>query len=187
MAGKSETINLVDHQKQNKWRENSTVRATTEVKEMAGKSATIHMDQLKQKMAGKFYDTCVEGGKSETMKLVDHQKIKWGENSTTRATMEVKKWQVNPQLHMDQLKQKNGGKVLQHVRRGGGGMAGKSETTCISGSQKWRKQRMVGYVLPELAAGWTRGLEVWTLVQVAVGSTHHLGVLQVALHIKQIN
>ncbi len=44
---------------------------------------------------------------------------------------------------------------------------------------------MGGYVLPELAASWTRGLEVWTLVQVAVGPTHHLGVLQVALHIKQ--
>ncbi len=42
MAGKSETVNLVDHQKQNKWRENSTARATTEEKEMAGKSATTH-------------------------------------------------------------------------------------------------------------------------------------------------
>jgi hypothetical protein len=75
MAGKSATMNLVDHQ--NKWRENSTARATTEVKEMAGKSATIHMDQLKQKkMAGKYYDTCVEGGK-------------WRENSKP---VEAKKW-----------------------------------------------------------------------------------------------
>jgi hypothetical protein len=32
-------MNLVDHQKI-KWRENSSTRATTEVKEMAGKSAT---------------------------------------------------------------------------------------------------------------------------------------------------
>jgi hypothetical protein len=44
---------------------------------------------------------------------------------------------------------------------------------------------MMGYVLPELAASWTRGLKMGTLVQVAVGSTHHLGVLQVALHIEQ--
>jgi len=77
---------------------------------------------------------------------------------------------------------KNGGKILRHVRRVGK-MAGKSETNCI----RWRKQRMVVYVLPELAASWTRGLKVWTLVQVAVGSTHHLGVLQVALHMKQIS
>jgi hypothetical protein len=41
MAGKSKTMNLMDHQK-NQWRENSTARATTEVKEMAGKSATTH-------------------------------------------------------------------------------------------------------------------------------------------------
>ncbi len=46
---------------------------------------------------------------------------------------------------------------------------------------------MASYGLPELAARWTRGLKVWTLVQVAVGSTHHLGVLQVALHIKYVD
>ncbi len=46
---------------------------------------------------------------------------------------------------------------------------------------------VIGYALPELSASWTRGLEVWTLMQVTVGSTHHLGVLQVPLHIKQIS
>jgi hypothetical protein len=59
-------------------------------------------------------------GKSETINLVDHQKLKWRENSTTRATTEVKEMgQENPQQHTDQMKQKNGGKILRHVRRGG--------------------------------------------------------------------
>jgi hypothetical protein len=70
-------------------------------------------------------------------------------------------------------------------------MAGKFNYTCNNGSKrnggKIRNytQSMTGCILPELAASWTRGLKVWTLVQVAVGSTHHLGVLQVALHRKQ--
>jgi hypothetical protein len=62
-------------------------------KKRAGKSATIHMDQLKQKMAGKFYEHVRGGkmaGKFETMNLVYPQKIKWRENSTTPATTEVK-------------------------------------------------------------------------------------------------
>ena len=45
MAGKYETVCLVDHQKQNKWRENSTARATTEVKEK-GRKIRNYMDQL---------------------------------------------------------------------------------------------------------------------------------------------
>ncbi len=65
----------------------------TEVKEMAGKSATTH-GSAETKNGGKVLGHVRRGGKmagkSETMNLVDHQKIKWRENSTTRATMEVK-------------------------------------------------------------------------------------------------
>jgi hypothetical protein len=42
-----------------------------------GKSATIHMDLMKQKMAGKFYDTCVVWGK-------------WRENPKTHGSAEAK-------------------------------------------------------------------------------------------------
>ncbi len=62
MAGKSETMKLVDHQKQNKWRENSTARATTEVKEMAGKSATTH-GSAEAKNGGKILLHVRRGGK----------------------------------------------------------------------------------------------------------------------------
>jgi hypothetical protein len=61
MAGKTETLNLVNNQKQIKWR--ATARATTEVKEKAGKSATSHGSAEAKKWRGKFYATCVEGGK----------------------------------------------------------------------------------------------------------------------------
>jgi hypothetical protein len=138
-----------------KWRENSTTHARGE---NGGKIRNNEPRiSTKNKMAGKFNYTCNNGSKRNGRKIRNY---------------------------MIQLKQK---------------MAGKFYNTCVEGgkwrenpkppasaeAKKWRKQRMVGYVLPELAASWTRGLKVWTLVQVAVGSTHHLGVLQVPLHIKQ--
>jgi hypothetical protein len=86
MAGKSATINFVDHQKQNKWRENSTVRATTEVKEMAGKSATIHMDQLKQKNGGKILRH-VRRGEENGGKIRNHLHQRTPRNSGNRGLL----------------------------------------------------------------------------------------------------
>ncbi len=110
-------------------------------------------------MAGKFNYTCNNGSKRNGT----------GKSATTHGSNEAKKWRENS--------------TTRASRGENGGNYPKPHGTAEA--KKWRKQRMVGYVLPELAASWTRGLKVWTLVQVAVGSTHHLGVLQVALHIKQ--
>jgi hypothetical protein len=51
MAGKSETMNLVDHQKLNKWRENSSTRVSNNGSKMNSRKIRNNMDQLKQKKA----------------------------------------------------------------------------------------------------------------------------------------
>ncbi len=144
---------------------------------------------IKKSMAGKFNCTCNNGSKRNGGKIWNGEtrgssKNKRRENSTARETTEVKEKGGKIRNYTWISWSKNGGKILQHVRRGGGKWL---ENSKPPGSPEAKNggNRGAGYVLPELAASWTRGLKVWTLVQVAVGSTHHLGVLQVALHIKQ--
>jgi hypothetical protein len=144
-------------------------------------------------MAGKFNCTCNNGSKRNGGIIRNYcthgsaeAKQKWRKNSATRASTGCEnKWR-EIRNHMDQLKPKNGGKFSDTCIEGGKWRENPKPPASAE-AKKWRKQRMAGYVLPELAASWARGLKVWTLVQVAVGSTHHLGVLQVALHRKQIS
>jgi hypothetical protein len=58
------------------------------------------MDQLKQKMAGKFYNTCVEGGK-------------WRENPKSSGSAEAKKWREI--LRHVASRGEDGGKIWNHM------------------------------------------------------------------------